>query len=203
MLLPLFPFTDTARACWLSPQHSFKPQILCPALSAAGIRDAVLFVLGKDRAQGCSVELGLQGSNSKTPLELCFLPSNPEVWLSQSSRRLGGKRGSSQGGEKMSPGSINIHRCSLAATAHTKAPLHLQGCHEGSAHCSAKPGKRRRLRPLPAALWGGKALPQLPRMQPWCPAHLCALPGASPSGTGTGAFAAASKGVLCTGINFS
>lgn len=127
------------------------------------------------------MELGLQGSNRKPTLGLCFLPSNPEVWLFQSSRRLGGKRGSSQGGEKTSPGSINIHRCSLAAIAHTKAPLHLQGCHGGSAHCSAKPGKRRRLRPLPAALRGGQALPQLPRTQPWCPAHLCALPAASPS----------------------
>lgn len=138
--------------------------------------------LGRTEPRGCSVELGLQGSNREPALGLCFLPSNPEVWLFQSSRRLGGKRGSSQGGEKTSPGSINIHRCSLAATAHTKAPLHLQGCHGGSAHCSAKPGKRRRLRPLPAALQGGQVLPQLPRTQPWCPAHLCALPAASPLG---------------------
>lgn len=146
---------------------------------------------------------GSKAATAKPPSSSAFCHQTQKFGSPRVQGGLGGKRGSSQGREKMSPGSINIHRCSLAATAHTKAPLHLQGCHEGSAHCSAKPGKRRRLRPLPAALWGGKALPQLPRMQPWCPAHLCALPGASPSGTGIGAFAAASKGVLCAGINFS
>lgn len=90
---------------------------------------------------GCSVRLELQGRNSKICLELgLFLPSNPQVWPFQSSRRFGGKRGNSQGGEKKSPESINIPRCRLAAAAaHTKTPVHLQGCQDGSAKAAKTP----------------------------------------------------------------
>lgn len=99
------------------------------------------------------------------------LPEFKEVWRKE--------RGSSQGGEK-SPESINIHRCSLAATAHTKAPVQLQGCQEGSAQCSAKPGETPRAVATSSCSAGWERAPTAPQEPAWCPAHLCALPGASP-----------------------
>jgi len=164
----------------LSRRHS---ALLCPRRQgAADIGDVALQVLGQDRATEmlCTAQ-AFPDRNGKMPPELQFLPSKPAVWPCQSSRRFGGKRKSSQSGKKRNPASINIHRCSLAGTTHTKPQLKLEGCHDGSTHRSVTPGNTPPATATSSCCTPGGTRPELP--QPW---HRSSTAPASPARSSPG-----------------